>query len=272
MNDDFCRNLRMLCSYYRSIADVCRKLGLNRPQFNRYLSGKAKPSANTMRRMCDFFGVEEHEILMPYEQFQRLIQVRPQPSVVASPLQSSESEHLQRLRQFSASTVDRYLGYYFEYYFSMACPGKVLRTLVCIEKQGEGVYYQRTERLREVKGGPVCHGRYVGVVNFLSDRIFMSDYETITGNEMTQTILFPSFKNRITRLSGLRIGVSGSGERMPCCARVVFEYLGESINLKRALRMCGLYEPNDSSIGASLRDALTNRMDERDWHFRAVHL
>lgn len=40
MNENFARNLRLLCSYYKSIAEVCRRLEINRAQFNRYLSGR----------------------------------------------------------------------------------------------------------------------------------------------------------------------------------------------------------------------------------------
>ncbi|EAA3799300.1 XRE family transcriptional regulator, partial [Salmonella enterica subsp. enterica] len=32
-------NLKLLCSHYRSIAEVCRKLAINRAQFNKYLGG-----------------------------------------------------------------------------------------------------------------------------------------------------------------------------------------------------------------------------------------
>ena len=73
MNESFPENLRLLCSYYKSIADVCRRLSVNRPQFNRYLSGTTFPSNSTLRRICDFFGVEEHEILLPQSQFRRLL-------------------------------------------------------------------------------------------------------------------------------------------------------------------------------------------------------
>nr|HQV08363.1 helix-turn-helix transcriptional regulator [Thauera sp.] len=63
MHEDFARNLRLLCSYYRSIAEVCRRLEVNRPQFNRYLSGRYRPSTNTLRRFCDFFGVDREEMV-----------------------------------------------------------------------------------------------------------------------------------------------------------------------------------------------------------------
>lgn len=268
MHEDFGRNLRLLCSYYKSVAEVCRRLHINRPQFNRYLNGRFKPSANTLRRFCEFFGVEEHEILLPHSQFQRLVQVRPHTQVTDTQ-ELPESEHFAHLAPLSGSHLERYLGYYFEYYLSMACPGKLLRTLICFEKRGAKIYYQRTERLIEHPSEKACHGIYLGIAHFLTDRIFMVDYESLTGHEITQTILFPSFKNRVSRLTGLKLGVSGSGERMPCCARVLYEHLGTRVNLRKALGLCGLYELDAPEIDDSIRNAVCNEMSASEWHFRA---
>ncbi|MGO3343994.1 MAG: helix-turn-helix domain-containing protein [Marinomonas sp.] len=266
MNDDFKDNLRLLCSYYKSTSEVCRRLGINRPQFNRYLSGTNRPSANTMRRFCDFFGVEHYEIVLPHHQFLRLVQVRPSAQVQDV---STEIEHWDRLNVLGQSGLGKYLGYYFEYYFSMAQPGKILRTLICIEEIAGKVYYQRTERLLEAGRPKPFHNIYKGMVQLLSDRIFLMDYETVTGVEMTQTILFPSFKSRVDRLNGLRLGVSGSGERMPCCARVVYEYLGLRVDRHSALKLCGLYDKDSEEIELGVRQAISNQMAPDEWHFRA---
>lgn len=267
-NEDLGLNLRLLCSYYKSVAEVCRRLNINRPQFNRYLSGRYKPSANTMRRFCEFFGVEEHEMLLPHSQFRLMVQVRPNQKV-ANEGGTLELDHLTHLKELSSDHLDRYLGYYFEYYISMACPGKLLRTLVCLEKQGDQVYYQRTERLAEFESEKAYHGVYKGMVHFLSDRIFMSDYETLTDHEITQTILFPSFKNRVSRLTGLKLGVSGTGERMPCCARVLYEHIGMRVNIRKALALCGLYELDSPEIDEAILNSISNGMKETEWHFRA---
>ena len=48
-------NLRKLCSLHKSVAEVSRKLGINRQQFNKYLSGDAIPSLRNLRRITDFF-------------------------------------------------------------------------------------------------------------------------------------------------------------------------------------------------------------------------
>ena len=265
---DFSKNLQLLCSYYKSIAEVCRKLDFNRAQFNRYLSGRHKPSAHTMRRICEFFGVEEFEVMMPHNQFKLLIQVRPKPQTMQNEM-LPEHEHIAALDVSSTHDLDKYLGYYFEYYMSMAHPGKILRTLVCFEKQAGKVYYQRTERIIEPPHKKPYHGVYKGLANFLVDRIFMVDYESLTRHEISQTILFPTFKNRISQLKGLKIGVSGSGERMPICTRVIYEFLGSSINVKKALSLCGLYNLNSHEIDESIKVAVKNEMTADEIHFRA---
>jgi transcriptional regulator with XRE-family HTH domain len=268
MYHDLAQNLKRLCSYYDSIAQVCRELNINRTQFNRYLTGQYKPSASTLRRICDFFGVEEHELLMPASQFERLIQVKPQVTQKVSEGRA-ELSHLQMLQKASHQQIDKYLGYYFEYYLSMAVPGKILRNLICIERQSDGVFYQRTERLREIGEDAPFHSKYLGVALFLTDRIFMADYESLATNEVTETILTPSYKNRIGRLNGLRLGVPASGMRTPSCARVVMEYLGTEVNVRKALAMCGLYSVEDPAIDESIVESVRNDMAEGDWHFKA---
>ena len=41
--DAFTVNLRAACATRRSISEVCREIGINRQQFNRYISGEARP-------------------------------------------------------------------------------------------------------------------------------------------------------------------------------------------------------------------------------------
>ncbi|MGB0944578.1 MAG: helix-turn-helix domain-containing protein [Marinomonas sp.] len=270
MNKDFQANLKLLCSFYKSISEVCRRLEINRAQFNRYLNGTTFPSTNTLRRFCDFFGVEVEEIKLPHQQFQRLVQVKPEPfNTPAAPTSDPALMYQQRVMQMGQKGLDKYLGYYFEYYLSMAYPGKILRTLVCLEKHAGKTYFQRTERIQKKGRRHVFHGKYKGMVQYLSDRIFMMDFETLTEYEITQTILFPSFKNRIDCLTGLRLGVSGSGERMPCCTRVVYEYLGQEVSFRKAFKLCGLYDLDSDEIESGIRQNIRNDIKEDEWHFRA---
>lgn len=63
----FGRNLRMLSAPYPSISDLARQLGVNRTQFNRYLSGESFPRPDVLARLCRFFDVDARILLDPVE-------------------------------------------------------------------------------------------------------------------------------------------------------------------------------------------------------------
>ncbi len=56
-------NLRALSADYPSVAELCRDLGINRTQFNRYLSGESFPRPDVLHRICQFFGTDARILL-----------------------------------------------------------------------------------------------------------------------------------------------------------------------------------------------------------------
>ncbi|HEY9039348.1 MAG TPA: helix-turn-helix transcriptional regulator [Roseovarius sp.] len=63
----FGENLRRLSADYPSIAGLCRDLGINRTQFNRYLSGESFPRPDVLHRICQFFGTDGRILLEPVD-------------------------------------------------------------------------------------------------------------------------------------------------------------------------------------------------------------
>lgn len=64
----FGANLRTLGTKYASVSDLARQLGINRTQFNRYLSGESFPRPDVLDRICAFFGVDARVLLEPIDQ------------------------------------------------------------------------------------------------------------------------------------------------------------------------------------------------------------
>ncbi|MFV0515734.1 MAG: helix-turn-helix domain-containing protein [Jhaorihella sp.] len=58
-------NLRILARDYPSISELSRQLGINRTQFNRYLSGESFPRPDVLDRICTFFSVDARILLDP---------------------------------------------------------------------------------------------------------------------------------------------------------------------------------------------------------------
>lgn len=63
----FGANLRILAQGFPSISELSRQLGINRTQFNRYLSGESFPRPDVLSRMCAFFNVDARVLLEPVE-------------------------------------------------------------------------------------------------------------------------------------------------------------------------------------------------------------
>ncbi len=60
-------NLRQLSERAVSISALCRELGINRTQYNRYLAGESFPRPDVLHRICSYFNVDARILLEPVE-------------------------------------------------------------------------------------------------------------------------------------------------------------------------------------------------------------
>ena len=70
----FGANLKHLSGSYPTVSALCRELGINRTQFNRYLSGESFPRPEVLDRICRFFQVDARILLVPLDE------IEPAPS------------------------------------------------------------------------------------------------------------------------------------------------------------------------------------------------
>ncbi|GGL77067.1 helix-turn-helix domain-containing protein [Wenxinia marina] len=255
---EFSANLALACGHYRSISEVCRRMGINRQQFNKYLSGGAYPSRHNMRRICDFFGVTESEMLMDEARFERLIGLRraPQaPSRLDLPLR-----HIEKVLAH-ASPVDRYAGYYFRYFYSFGNKGYVIRSLLrVVIREGRG-YFKNLEILHDPATGRWTRtNKYEGILFQLADRLQAFEYETVATNSVTQMTLYPVYRSRLDVIVGIQTGGPTRRGRRPGASRVALEYLGADIDLRKGLRQTGLFRPDDPALRRDIVAAIDNRM------------
>lgn len=250
-------NLQFAAGYYPSTSELCRRLGINRQQFMRYLSGTSRPSRNNLRKICDFLGVDEFELLLPPDQFRKIIALRPVQSSNLPPALSAVPNLLE-MSQRKRNQIARIHGYYYEYYLSFSTPQHVLRALIHIFPSDNYTFFKRIERLRKdnLVTLPDVY-KYQGIVINVGDRFYLFDQESITGSELSQTILFQNYRNRVSTLSGLRMGVSGADGHEPAASRIVMEFIGRAVNRREAISGCKLFRHDDPEIPSGIREHLT---------------
>lgn len=263
----FAQNLGYLCGFYPSVAEVCRRLGMNRQQFNKYLSGQVRPSRHNMHRICDFFGVNESEMLLDHGRFAEIVSLRRAPLVgdaIAEPLR-----HLESLYSASKS-LERYVGYYFRYFYSFGHAGKIVKSLASLFEKDGRYYWKNIEIHRSgVPGSSPTTTKYTGAVLFLGERIFIVEYESMLRNAVTQVTLYPSYHTRMTRLRGIQTGAPTARGRRPGASLVLMEYLGRRIHVRDALRSSGIFADDDPAIDPEVRALIVNRIPENAYVLEA---
>lgn len=259
--ENFRENLRLLCSYYDSVSEVCRRLGINRQQFNKYLAGRALPSHHNLRRLCEFFGIEEGEIFLPPRRFLEIVDVRPRRRATDEGL-PDHFRKLEALRHLSGTQLDTYLGYYYRYFYSYGFPGRIVKSLLGIYRRGD-LYYTKNIGIhsdpKEAKRN-VVHFKYQGLPLLINDRIFIFEYETLIQDMVSGTILYTAYRNRVDILTGVQCTLAGRRSREPAAGKVIVEFLGRQIDVRRALRNCGLFAHDSDEVAASIRQRLDNHI------------
>lgn len=136
----FGRNLRQLVGAEPSVADLCRRLGINRSQFNRYLQGEAFPRPDLLHRICAHFGVDARILLEP-------LPLPPGPPSPADPLMAALAMLAEGTDKRDVTVADSVLpsGIYRFWRRSFARPDMVLTTLCRIWREGGVVRYRSRE-------------------------------------------------------------------------------------------------------------------------------
>ena len=256
---DLPQNLRVLCSYGKSVSEICRKANVNRQQFNKYLSGSSYPSIRNLRRICEFFGVDEYEILLDHKSFREIIGIRP-PRLGAQddPLYT----FVDSVARGSGDTepMRRLLGYYNVYCRWSLRDDVIQRSLTRISEHS-GVFL--TKNIEFVSSSSVDTPqlrKHRGWAVYSDDRMFIVEQDTPTRRKLYSTMLYVPQNQSFRYFEGLVLGIVSDATRQIACYRVVYEHLGPAPDLRDALKRCGVFEVDDEAVPPFVREHTRNEM------------
>jgi len=267
-HENFSINLRIVCDEQISVAHVCRKMEINRQQFNKYLSGQIYPSKHNLNRICQYFQLSEEEFNLKSSEFR---QIAPKSLQSESNLEKIELNNIIDSISSHSKDLSRYEGYYYSYFHSPEFPGYINRSLIHIYQYENKFYSTSIEHLWDKENGDTHRNRfkYKGAVFYLGDRIFITEVETLTHNVIHHTILCPSYMNIVDSLSGVSMGVSSRTSHVPAAMRIEFKYLGKQINIREVLRNCGLFKLNTKLIDSNIIARINNEINDQEYMLRA---
>jgi len=270
IEQNFSSNLRLLCSYGRSTSDLCRKGKFNRQQFNKYLNGHSMPSLATLRRICDFFGVDETELLQDPREFRELIRVKP-PRVgyTPNPLQAM-AESLVSGGTNDAAFLTRHEGFYHSYVSFDARATTIVRALVRLRREGN-IWVTKTidRKLFQTYGLPETV-KYAGVATESQGNLVCIEREQRPGRSVWCTMLYGSIYDQPSYLCGVTLSTSPEGSKDIECLRLVWEYLGKQIDYRQALGGCGILRRHNAGLPEIVVNGIDNTRRAGETVFRPV--
>ena len=250
---EFAKNLRHVCAERVSVAQVCREIGINPQQFNRYLSGAGMPSAHNLRRICLFFDLSEQDFLTDNGTFKRL---RGQlnkntPKLRQDPFANAFPGDLSRLRQF--------IGAYHIHFLSPSWLGSVMIGATFLDEHGGQIMTRTIERGLGPDREHLQRTRYDGKASYHGSRIFVVEFESEQDGSLTQTILYPAHRQQRTYLRGMTMGISWRPRRMPYSTRMIWKRADTTASAEEVLKQCGVYPIEHRIIDPTVRSFLLEK-------------
>lgn len=250
MSENFSNNLRRLCSERVSIAQVCREIGFNRQQFNRYLNGGGMPSAHNLRRIAQYFGVTTDTLLLEDDEFAAVLDTR-------NPGSSHRSRHsLDLIFEDQAPQLRRYLGFYHGHFRTPTWGGDIIRTLVWLREEKGKVVSHTFERAYSKDGSVRQRTRHLGLVAYQGNRIYLIENANSEDGFISSTIMFPVHRQRINLIQGLTMGVATRPRLMPYATPIIWKRISEEKSARWSLERTGIFPETSTAIDPVIRNRL----------------
>lgn len=243
-------NLRTLCDRHGSVAAVCRKLNVNRQQFNKYLSGAHVPSAANLRIIANFFGLSVPILFTDPDEFRTLIDGNFFHAMAAARKLPEFSRFVSSMIVESNSSDADIVGVYDRYQYSSIYKGFVLKSAFCVYRSNQFLQHYYVERFPSFDnpGKTEYIFKYYGFCFPVADRVFTADFEGIQSNELTFGVYAQVKRNAKRFMFGISSGIAATVFRQPYSTRVALHYRGPGLLRREHLEGLTVMDRTDPTI------------------------
>lgn len=250
-------NLMQLAESFDSVAEFCRKLDINRQQFNKYIAGQHVPAQKVLQKIARFFFMEPEDLFRAPSDFKAFFEGQR----VTLPFELQGAPELVKLFPLlhkSSDGLRKMLGVYYRYHHSSIYKGQVLRSIMHFYEKDESVRYVTIEKfpLLDGSGKAGYTFTYHGFCLLLGDRIFLIDSESKQRNELTFSILNQEHRRPNRFFYGLLSGVASTSFRQPFSTRLVLQHVSSGKLNRAHLRKATVLARDDGQLSTEIRQYL----------------
>ncbi|WP_244748431.1 helix-turn-helix domain-containing protein [Mesorhizobium sp. 131-3-5] len=256
-------NLRTLCDRHGSVAAVCRKINVNRQQFNKYLSGAHVPSASNIRIIANYFGLSVPILFSDPDEFRTLVDGNFFHAMATARQLPEFSRFISNMIVENNSQDSEIAGVYDRYQFSSIYKGFVLKSAFCIYRNREFLQHYYVERFPSFDNPRKIEYifKYYGFCFPLADRLFTADFEGIQCNELTFGVYAQVKRNAKRFMFGISSGIAANVFRQPYSTKVALHYRGPGLLRREHLSELTVMDRNDPAIPREALQYLGDGLD-----------
>jgi hypothetical protein len=243
-------NLRALCREHGSVAAICREMGVNRQQFDRYLTMDALPNKATTERICRYFAIEEAELYRDPATGDLSARSR-----TAGKPGNRFGDGLLAARIFAPPQPTIAPGFYQTFFSIPGHGGQILCSITVVRSEDERTTFRRLTGLSETRGTAWSYfmGDHEGVVmERLNWFYFLGLNRRGTMEPTFMSVQWGPFSPE-PLLCGHAMIVTPSG---PSVTTAVMRAVPKGMSLRNALRMAKVYAASDPAVGPLVELAL----------------
>jgi transcriptional regulator with XRE-family HTH domain len=256
----FAENLRKACDTHESIATVCRGTGINRQQFNKYLSAQALPNSRTLSKISSFLKVDEEDLFAKTS-------TEMQRNEGKAVLMREKLRPLPVSRAVSSLTISD--GLYFCYFPLQNQSSFLVRALISVRSRGASTEFVRRTAFRS-PGRPSVILRDIKHKGFVLQK---ANIAYLIGHSDDDCSLLAISFDQLIRHS-MHFGLAlVDGDAGPVACRICLTRIGDGWSRARhALPLIGIVSVNDTTVETTVVSAMTVENKKQSSHldiFRA---
>jgi hypothetical protein len=252
IHDIFSVNLRQACKKFDSISEVARRVGINRQQFNRYLSGENIPNKRTISRLAKFLEVDEAE----------LFRLKDENSGVGEmAFAKGDVSGAMGLAKGGGSQLVLRPGYYCCYFPLQGTSQFLVKSVLKVVKKGEQSFFTRHTLFRSATSprSTLARGKHRGVILANDSDVYLIAINVLHPKHLSMIVIERQQVAGSSVVQGLSI-TRGTTSHFTC--RVCLQHIGENLKtVKSHLDSRGIIPVNSRDIDPAIVLIMTAEQD-----------
>jgi transcriptional regulator with XRE-family HTH domain len=240
----FAQNLRQLSATKRSHAHVARALGINRQQFNNYITGKNLPNETVVDKICKYFKVDAAYMF-------REVQENIVNDHILR-LSISQRHFIDRLIRFEFSVKKQALadGLYYVYFCNSDTDKSVVCSLIAVRTEGGLSVFRRVTRIPRKKdlSRSNLSGLHYGIVTSRQNRVTLIGFDLLEGFSVSLLTAISIVSSSILYGGVALISNNGNYRSIPFAIVAV----KSGYTFKQALSHANVYPANSTELDNSV--------------------